>query len=141
MQNTQLSLHHLVNICPHADSVSTVGSRNIVPGWDISFYHHYPFRGFIPHCTSTIQTCSIPNCSRFGLFLTRPEFLSKTCEGPCQWWEFGQAYRNLYKKPCFLPSSFTVMILRLLCSNTLLDLILPKACSDFRNCLALTFPL
>lgn len=49
-------------------------------------------------------------------------------------------YLQEYKQSCFLPSS-TVIMLRLLCSNTLLDLIVPKACSDFRNCFALTFPL
>jgi len=136
-----VSLHQFINICPLADSFSAAWSRNIVPGWDISFYHCYPFQVFVPHCTCTIQTSIIPNCSCLCLFLTRPELLPNTCREPCLRWQSNHTYRYLDKQLCFLPSSFTVIILRLLCSNTLLDLILPKACSDFRNCFALTFPL
>lgn len=81
------SLHQFINTSPLTDSFSTAWSRNIVPGWDISFYHHHPFQGFIPHCTLTIQTCIIPNCSCLFLFLIRRELLPKMCGELCLRWK------------------------------------------------------
>lgn len=122
------------------DSFSAAWSRSTFPRWDISFYHYCSFKEFMVLYTLTTQRCIMALCSPLYLLLTRCKFLTKTCGEPCLWWKLACTCKSLYKQPCFLPSS-TVIMLRLFCSNTLLDLIVPKACSDFRNCFALTFPL
>lgn len=89
------SPHRFVSICSLANYIFTAWSRNIVPGWDTSLYHHYLLQEFTPHCISTIQICIIPNCSCLWLFLTKPEPLPKMRREPCLWWKLDHAYRNL----------------------------------------------
>lgn len=62
-------------------------------------------------------------------------YISKMCRHPCQWWGFDQSIYAAMLSSFLLHSRH----IRLLYSNILLDLILPKGCSDFRNCCALSF--
>lgn len=96
------SPHWFISICSLTNYFFTAWSRNIVPGWDISLYHHFPLQGFIAHCISTIGTSITPNC--LWLFLTKPEALPRMHREPCLWWKWDHTYRNLLKQLCFLPS-------------------------------------